>query len=142
APTPSTPLGFPSTSAEDAEDEGGGPGGLGEFELFEPDPGAARVVEQPGAVAQQDGHDGHVELVEQPRPEALGGHPGAQDADVAVTRGRLGCGDGTVQVGGEGDAGDRGVGDAVGEDELGSVPAAAVGFALVLGALVGVVAIE
>lgn len=96
APTPSTPLGFPSTSAEDAEDEGGGPGGLGEFELFEPDPGAARVVEQPGAVAQQDGHDGHVELVEQPRPEALGGHPGAQDADVAVTRGRLGCGDGTV----------------------------------------------
>ncbi len=76
---------------------------MGQAEAFELDVGPARAVEQPDAVAEQDGRDAHEDLVEHTRVEALPGNLGAKDADVLVTCGGLGRGDAAVEVTDEGD---------------------------------------
>lgn len=40
---------------------------MGHAEAFELDGGPARAVEQPDAVAEQDGHDDHEDLLERTR---------------------------------------------------------------------------
>lgn len=47
---------------------------------------SARVVEQPYAVAEQDGRDEHEDLVERARVDALAGDLGAQDVYVLLAR--------------------------------------------------------
>ncbi|MGW2200345.1 hypothetical protein ACWCSH_49615, partial [Streptosporangium sp. NPDC001682] len=54
-------------SADDAEPDARRVRHLGQFDAFELDVGPARVVEQPDAVAQHDGHDEHEDLVEHTR---------------------------------------------------------------------------
>jgi hypothetical protein len=59
---------------------------VGQAQPFELDVGPTRVIEQPDAVAEQDGRDAHEDLVEHTRVEALPGDAGAEDVDVLVTR--------------------------------------------------------
>jgi pyridoxine 4-dehydrogenase len=56
----------------------------GQAEAFEFDLRTAGPVEQPDAVAEQDGGDAHQDLVEHTCVEALPGGTGAEDVDVLI----------------------------------------------------------
>ncbi len=75
----------------------------GQAEAFEFDVRTTGAVEQPDAVAEQDGRDAHQDLVQHARVEALLSDAGAED--VVVACGGLGGGDAAVEVADEGDAG-------------------------------------
>jgi hypothetical protein len=67
----------------------GYPGGVYHPRAFQFDgPHAQEVVEQSDAVAEQDGHQVHVYLVEQSSPDALLGDAGGAHGDVLVARDR------------------------------------------------------
>ena len=104
--------------------------------------GAARVLEEAGAVTEQHRRDDDQDLVEHPGLEALACDVGAEHVHVATAGGLLGQVDRRDQVGGEGDVGGRLLRRRrVREHDRGPVPPPAVG-ALGVGALVGVVAGE
>src|SRR6266508_2023233 len=115
---------------------------VGQAEAFELDVGPTRAIEQPDAVAEQDGRDEHKDIVEHTRVEALPGNLGAEDVDVLVTRGGLGRGDAAVEVTDEGDTRHRCLGGVVGEHELWSGPPPAKRLAFLGRALVRIVAAE
>src|ERR1039458_3323039 len=76
-------------SSDDAQPEVRRQRRVGQAEAFELDVGPAPAVEQPDAVAEQDGRDAHEDLVQQIRVEALPGGAGAEDVDVLVTAAAL-----------------------------------------------------
>src|ERR1035441_68737 len=130
-------------SSDDAQPEVRRQRRVGQAEAFELDVGPAPAVEQPDAVAEQDGRDAHEDLVQQTRVEALPGGAGAEDVDVLVTRGGPGRGDAAVEVTDEGDIRYRGVRGMAGKHELRSVPPPAERPAFLgLDALVRIVAAE
>jgi hypothetical protein len=98
------------------------------------------VAEQPHAIAKEHRYDKDNDLIQGTNLDALPGHIGAEDVDVLVAGGRLGLGDGGLEVTDERHAGDCRIGRAVGEHELLPLPSATERLPLVFLAAVRVVA--
>src|ERR1700730_5092182 len=97
-PSPAGSVGSGRPSPDDAQPEVRRLRGLGQAEALEPDAGPAWAVEEPGAVAEQDRQDGHRDLVERPRLEALAGGAGPENVDVLVAGRGPGRGEGRGQI--------------------------------------------
>jgi hypothetical protein len=130
---------FLLADAEPEDGDGARPRAADRFQVY---PRQARGGEA-DAVAEQHRQDVYQDLVDEPPPQALAGHVGAEDLQVLGTGGAARRGDGFPDVTGEErDRRVRRVRRPVGEDELGSGPSPAVVFAAYLAAARGLDVLE